>query len=191
MICGRTAHKKRKAIKKYNLFCGEATKGSYILLIKLARGKDILIGKLGYIHFPKAFYAYVGSAMNGFKARLAHHLKDSKKPHWHIDYLLKEADLVDIILCPSEPFASCHSERSEESHGTQGRLRMECFLAQALAREFQSIPNFGSSDCKCKSHLYFTNDKGKLRAKVAKAMDKSGLPYKISPVGGKKNGIGI
>ena len=54
-------------------------KGSYILLIELAAEKNVLIGKLGYIFFPKAFYAYVGSAMNGFEARLAHYLKDNKK----------------------------------------------------------------------------------------------------------------
>ena len=117
-------------------------KGSYILLAELASSKDVLIGKLGYISFPKAFYAYVGSAMNGFKMRLPRHLKDNKKPHWHIDYLLNEARLSEIILCPSEPFASCHSEGEkrlknlaqgklrEESHSAQGRLRVECFLAQ-------------------------------------------------------------
>ena len=105
----------------------EKVRDSYILLAELAREKDILVGKLGYIHFPEAFYAYVGSAMNGFKARLVHHLRERKKPHWHIDYLLDKVEVLEIILCPSEPFASCHSdpERSEgeESHIAQGRLR--------------------------------------------------------------------
>jgi len=148
------------------------------LLVELAREKDIIVGKLGYIYFPKAFYAYIGSAMNGFKARLAHYLRDSEKPHWHIDYLLKQAELEDIILCPSEPFASCHSERSEESHRAQCKLRMECFLAQALAKEFQSIPNFGASDCKCKSHLYFADDKDKLTSKIIEVANQAGLTYK-------------
>ena len=57
-------------------------KGTYVLIIELAHTKDILVGKLGYIHFSKAFYAYVGSAMNGFEARLPHHLRKKKKPHW-------------------------------------------------------------------------------------------------------------
>ena len=192
-------------------------KGSYILLVELANSKDILVGKLGYISFPKAFYAYVGSAMNGFKARLARHLKDNKKPHWHIDYLLKQAKLSEIILCPSEPFASCHSEGEkrprnllfssflssglrasahqdklrEESHSAKGRLRVECFLAQALAREFHFIPGFGASDCKCKSHLYFGNKKDKLISKVIEAVDQAGLAYKIFPPKEGENGTGV
>jgi len=116
-------------------------KGSYILLVELATEKNALIGKLGYLFFPKAFYAYVGSATNGLEARLARHLRKEKRLHWHIDYLLKEARLLEIILCPSEPFAPCHSEGTKRAKNpTQGRLRVECFLAQALAKEFQSIP---------------------------------------------------
>ena len=135
-------------------------KGSYILLVELASNKDILIGKLGYIFFPKAFYAYVGSALNGFKVRLAHHLREKKKPHWHIDYLLNEAQVLEIILYPNEQ-------------------REECVLAQALAGEFQFVPSFGSSDCECNSHLYFGNDKDRLKAKVIEVIEKAGLAYKI------------
>ncbi len=154
-------------------------KGSYVLLAELASSKDILVGKLGHISFPKAFYAYAGSAMNGFEARLARHLKDNKKPHWHIDYLLNEARLSKIILCPSGPFACCHSERSEESYSAQGRLRVECFLAQALHKEFQSISGFGATDCKCRSHLYFAGDKDRLTSKIVEAIDQASLNYKI------------
>ena len=130
-------------------------KGTYVLIIKLARTKDIPVGKLGYIHFSKAFYAYVGSAMSGFDARLPHHLRKNKKPHWHIDYLLEVAEIEDIVLC-------------------QVYERIECSLAQALANEFLSIPGFGSSDCKCQSHLYFANSKRALKASVVKAMNKQG-----------------
>ena len=175
------------------------------MLAELATEKDIFVGKLGYIHFPGAFYAYVGSAMNGLEARLSHHLRKEKKPHWHIDYLLREAEIVDIILCPGEPFASCHSEGEkrpknlpfsfflssglrasahqdkvhEESHSAQGRLRTECFLAWALAKEFDAVPGFGSSDCKCESHLYFASDGDRLEAKVTEAINRAGLSYKI------------
>ena len=136
-------------------------KGSYILLVELATEKNALIGKLGYLFFPKAFYAYVGSAMNGLEARLARHLRKEKGLHWHIDYLLKEAKLLETILCPSEPFAPCHSEGTKRPKNlAQGKFRVECFLARALAKEFQSIPGFGSSDCKCQSHLYFGSLEG-------------------------------
>ena len=134
-------------------------KGSYLLLVRLATEKDILIGKLGYIHFPKASYAYVGSAMNGFKARLAHHLKEEKRPHWHIDYLLNEADVLEIISHPS-------------------KQREECVLAQALAKGLQSIPGFGSSDCKCNSHLYFGDTEDRIKEKLIPAIGKAGITCK-------------
>ena len=175
------------------------------MLVRLTTGKDIFVGKLGYIHFPGAFYAYVGSAMNGLEARLSHHLRTEKKPHWHIDYLLREAEIVDITLCPGEAFASCHSEGEkrpknllfsffpssglrvsaqqdklhEESHSAQGRLRTECFLAWALAKEFDAVPGFGSSDCKCESHLYFASDRDRLKAKVMEVVSEVGLGYEM------------
>jgi len=117
-------------------------KGSYILLIKLSEGQTIKIGGLKTIHFPGGYYAYVGSAMGGFKSRLRHHLNDNKRLHWHIDYLLQKASISSIIL----------GETND---------RAECAVAQALSRQFDSIPGFGSSDCKCQSHLFFATDEMK------------------------------
>ena len=147
-------------------------KGSYILLVELAIKKDVFVGKLGYVSFPKASYAYVGSAMNGLRARLARHLRRKKKLHWHIDYLLKEAEVEEIILCQSEE-------------------RVECSLAQALAGKFQSVPGFGSSDCKCRSHLYFTSERDRLKARVAEAVKQAGLAYEIFSKGVIENGTRI
>lgn len=135
-------------------------KGSYILLIDLTTKKDIFVGKLGYGSFPKASYAYVGSAMNGLRTRLARHLRVEKKLHWHIDYLLQQAEVEEIILC-------------------QGEERVECSIAQALAGKFQSIPGFGSSDCKCPSHLYFASEKDGLKVRVAEAVKQAGLAPEI------------
>ena len=147
-------------------------KGSYILLVELAIKKDVFVGKLGYVSLPKASYAYVGSAMNGLRARLARHLRRKKKLHWHIDYLLKEAEVEEIILCP-------------------GKKRVECSLAQALAGKFQSVPGFGSSDCKCRSHLYFTSERDRLKARVAEAVKQAGLAYEIFSKGVIENGTRI
>lgn len=147
-------------------------KGSYILLVELATKKDVFVGKLGYVSFPKASYAYVGSAMNGLRARLARHLREEKKLHWHIDYLLKEAEVEEIILC-------------------QGEESLECSLAQALAGKFQSVSGFGSSDCKCRSHLYFASKKDRLKARVAEAVKQTGLAYEIFFKGVKRNGTKI
>jgi len=111
-------------------------------LLKLTEEQTITTGSLKAIYFPRGYYAYVGSAMGGFKSRLNRHLKSNKKPHWHIDYLLEKASINEIILC--------------ETNG-----RVECTIAQALNGQFDSIPGFGSSDCKCHSHLFFATDKMK------------------------------
>ena len=150
----------------------EKVKGSYILLVELATGKDILVGKLGYVSFPEASYAYVGSAMNGLRARVGRHMREEKKPHWHIDYFLKEAEIKEIMLC-------------------LGEERIECSLAQALAEEFQSIPGFGASDCKCQSHLYFARGRDRLKARVAVAVKQAGLAHEIFFERSRRNGTRI
>ncbi len=114
-------------------------KGSYVLLIKLPEEQTITIGIRQAPRFPRGYYAYVGSAMGGFQSRLRHHLKNNKRLHWHIDYLLQKASINSIILCETND-------------------RAECAVAQALSRRFDSIPGFGSSDCKCRSHLFFAAD---------------------------------
>ncbi len=115
-------------------------KGSYVLLIRLTEEQTITTGRLKADYFPRGYYAYVGSAMGGFKSRLNRHLRSDKKPHWHIDYLLEKAVIRRIILCETED-------------------RVECAIAQALSCRFDAIPGFGSSDCRCRSHLFFAADK--------------------------------
>ena len=117
-------------------------KGSYVLLIKLPEEQTITIGRRQAQHFPGGYYAYVGSAMSGFKPRISHHLKKDKKLHWHIDYLLQKASINGLILCPDDD-------------------RAECTIAQALSRQFDAISGFGASDCKCQSHLFLASDEMK------------------------------
>jgi len=117
-------------------------KGSYILLIKLPAEQTIRIGSLNAVQFPRGCYAYVGSAMGGFNSRLRHHFNDNKRLHWHIDYLLQKASIDSVILCKTND-------------------RAECAVAQALSRQFDCIPGFGSSDCKCRSHLFLAADEMK------------------------------
>ena len=111
-------------------------KGSYVLVIKLPEEQAITVGSLKVLHFPGGYYAYVGSALGGVESRLNRHLQRNKKLRWHIDYLLQKASINNIIICETED-------------------RVECTIAQALSRQFDSIPGFGSSDCKCPSHLFF------------------------------------
>ncbi len=115
-------------------------KGSYVLVIELPEEQAIAVGGLKVIHFPCGYYAYVGSALGSLESRLSRHLQRDKKLRWHIDYLLQKASINNIIICETED-------------------RIECTIAQALSRKFDSIPGFGSSDCKCASHLFFTTEK--------------------------------
>jgi Uri superfamily endonuclease len=135
-------------------------KGSYVLLVELADNKNVTVGKLGSFPFAKGFYAYVGSAMNGLRGRLARHLSKDKKLHWHIDYLLQEGRVIEIIACPSGE-------------------KVECSLAQALASKLDPVGGFGASDCHCRSHLYFAADKDFLKAHVVRAIEKLGFAYGV------------
>ena len=116
------------------------------MVIELGRDKDIQIGKLGKFHFPKGYYVYVGSAMNGLDARINRHLRPSseKKRHWHIDYLLEHAKVVDVIKIPSE-------------------VNIEKDVAQFFANYGKVIaPGFGSSDTGLETHLFYFEKKPRL-----------------------------
>jgi len=127
-------------------------KGSYVLLIKLPEAQTINIGSMIDVHFPRAYYAYVGSALGGVKARLSHHLKRNKRPHWHIDYLLQKATIADVII-------------------GEAKGRTECAIAQALGFHFDSIPSFGSSDCHCHSHLFFITDRRQIEPAIEATLE--------------------
>jgi len=71
--------------------------GIYLLVIRLYGPRWIQIGGLGYRFFHRGSYGYVGSARRGMKSRLNRHLKEIKRLHWHIDYLLRYAEIVAII----------------------------------------------------------------------------------------------
>ncbi len=113
-----------------------AVKGSYILMIELFEAQTVTAGRLGAIDFTPGHYAYAGSAMNGLYPRIKRHLRAEKKLRWHIDYLLQKARVKDIIICEAED-------------------KIECFIARTLQRQYESVPGFGCSDCKCSSHLFF------------------------------------
>ncbi len=115
-------------------------KGSYVLLIKNPDNQNIQIGKLGNIFFKKGNYAYIGSAMNSLDARIKRHLSHEKKIHWHIDYLLQNSQITDVF----------YKETNE---------KIECIIAKKFAEKLENIQDFGCSDCKCNSHLFYGNKK--------------------------------
>ena len=114
-------------------------KGSYILLVELNDNKNIQIGKLGNFNFKKGFYVYIGSALNGLEQRINRHLRNNKKIHWHIDYLLKYCNIIDVLY-------------------KENNLKEECSFAKNFEKKLDCIPNFGCSDCNCKSHLFYGSE---------------------------------
>jgi len=122
-------------------------RGAYILLIKLSNSYEAVVGSLGRLNLEKGYYAYVGSALNDLDARIGHHLKIKKKLHWHIDYLLNKANVENVFF-------------------KEGEEREECEFAYELNKHFQSIDKFGSSDCNCKSHLFYSEDHSELRSAI-------------------------
>lgn len=114
-------------------------KGTYVLLIKLNKKQSVKIGSLGTREFGKGRYAYVGSAMNSLRKRIARHLRKSgeKKMHWHIDHLLasENASIYEVLFKEADK-------------------KEECEIAQKISARGTGINGFGCSDCNCKSHLF-------------------------------------
>jgi len=111
-------------------------RGSYIIVLRLARDRKIAVGGLGEVKFRKGYYLYVGSAMKDLSQRIARHRRLTKKKHWHIDYLREHADLVAAI-----PIRTSRD--------------LECSLAAELGTiAHWRVPGFGSSDCSCETHLF-------------------------------------
>ncbi len=117
----------------------ERRRGAYILVFRLDEDETIEVGRLGTQQFERGAYAYVGSAMGGLDARVARHLREAKRTHWHIDYLLARATGTQAL-----EFETAR--------------RVECDLSERvgqLAESSTPVRGFGSSDCGCWSHLHF------------------------------------
>ncbi|MHC4606159.1 MAG: GIY-YIG nuclease family protein [Planctomycetota bacterium] len=111
--------------------------GTYALVLKTDRPLRLKVGALGRFLFPAGYYVYVGSALNGLEGRLRRHARRRKPCRWHIDYLRRRAEIVEVWTVVS-------------------RKRLECRWARAaLATPGASVPvpRFGASDCRCPAHL--------------------------------------
>jgi Uri superfamily endonuclease len=123
----------------------------YILIITIQKNIAIKVSALGKIDFKKGRYAYVGSAQNNLKKRIQKLLSKNRKKKQHIDYLLMN------------PYV-----KVENIHYKKAKKDEECKIAQVFSSVEEPINGFGSSDCKCYSHLfrlrsinYFTKHKFK------------------------------
>jgi len=117
-------------------------RGTYCLILSCKKDFSAPVGKLGILNFSEGGYIYIGSALNGLSNRLARHLRKKKKLYWHIDYLLESSYLdIDHIFYQSSA------------------VKKECPTARLMAEEFKQCPGFGSSDCACRSHLFYFEKK--------------------------------
>lgn len=110
----------------------------YVVYLKTDKEVFINIGKLGMFTFPRGTYLYVGSAKRNIVARLKRHVQVNKTFRWHFDYLRPYGEITKI-----ETYSS---------------LISECQLRRKLQDNMNGhliIKGFGSSDCKCVSHLIF------------------------------------
>ena len=125
-------------------------KGIYTLEISVDTSISLKVGKLGVLNFDKGRYVYVGSAQSSLERRVERHMRKRKKRFWHIDYLLASGHvkIVDVFL-------------------KGGAKPEECRFAVELAKGSLPVIGFGSSDCKCVSHLYKIDDYQLLRRLMA------------------------
>lgn len=114
-------------------------KGTYALLLCLDRETNISVGRLGLFSFPAGYYLYFGSALGGLFPRLRRHLDRDKRPRWHIDYLRRYSQVIEVWYVLSGEHLEC----------------AWCQIAAAMPQAQSVIPGFGSSDCRCRSHLLY------------------------------------
>jgi len=110
----------------------------YVVVTYVPRRTTVTIGSLGPVPFERGWYAYVGSAARGRRARVARHLAASKPLRWHADYL-------------STAFPP---RRAWFVDGAAG----ECELASGLAAPpgaARRPARFGAGDCRCPGHLVY------------------------------------
>lgn len=116
--------------------------GTYFLITRLEKTRIIKIGRKDLREFPAGYYVYVGSAMNNLDKRIGRHLSKVKCFHWHIDWLLAHSCIAKVKRIESEK-------------------RLECTMSRTVQRYSLKtvMQGFGSSDCRCDTHLhYFKTD---------------------------------
>ena len=119
----------------------EQDRGTYILLIGLSKTRRIKPGKLPETDYQRGIYLYVGRARKGLRARIGRHLRSQKKIFWHVDYLLQNAKVEDIWV-REDYFGECL---------TASRIK------EFLTDKATPIKGFGSSDCSCPGHLFYSS----------------------------------
>lgn len=114
--------------------------GVYYIVLRNDKDQIIECGSLGTIEFKKGFYVYSGSGKNNLFKRIEHHKKKKKKKHYHMDYITTKMKIIaDIPIVTNE--------------------YQECDLSNMLLENSgKPVKSFGSTDCKCFSHLHYFHE---------------------------------
>jgi Uri superfamily endonuclease/ribosomal protein S18 acetylase RimI-like enzyme len=111
--------------------------GLYRLWFDLDQDVSVRVGARGEVSFAAGRYGYTGSARSGIRARVARHLRGGGALRWHLDYLLPHGRVVHVEAHPTPDMTEC-------ALNAQGATTPEASFP---------APGFGSSDCRCRSHL--------------------------------------
>jgi len=117
------------------------------LLIYISEDLKVRVGQLGEVSFKKGDYIYIGSAIGCLEVRLRRHLKKDKKSFWHIDYLLENKKVKILQIWTIDK-------------------KMECQTAEVFCQDPTTEiikKGFGSSDCKCVTHLFYIKNKERIK----------------------------
>ncbi len=123
--------------------------GSYVLVMEAGRNFAFKMRKAGRLTGLSGYYLYVGSAFGpgGVRARIAHHRKIAKRPHWHVDYLRKQLPIREVWY----------------THDTEKREHEWARLLSAYKGASFPFEGFGATDCACVSHLVYLRYKPSFR----------------------------
>jgi Uri superfamily endonuclease len=115
--------------------------GTYALILQNHCRVELKVGRLGKICFVPGHYIYVGSARGpgGIRARVSRHCRTSKPIRWHIDYL----STIMRPVCAWIHYDSKHLEH-----------RWARIVSKM--RDIAAIKGFGSSDCNCPTHMFYS-----------------------------------
>jgi len=123
-----------------------AAPGTYLLVLRCSAARGVRVGRLGTLRLRPGWYVYAGSAFGpgGLRARIQHHMRRAARPHWHIDTLRRFARVESVrYVCD----ARCEHEWAA--------------AIGAMPGGEVAMPGFGSSDCRCPTHLwYFEQEPG-------------------------------
>lgn len=133
--------RKAEFLGKMGLDSISSEPGTYALVLRASRGGVARVGRLGPLTVRRGFYVYIGSAFGpgGLRARVRHHLRPARRPHWHLDYLRQVVRISEVW----------HSRDSENREHLWAALLGQTAGCSVPARRF------GASDCQCESHLFF------------------------------------